>query len=154
MNMDSAKSIGIVYCGDAPDDVEFIKQYIHTLRDMGKQVKSLGFIHVKQLPPGLNGSKTYHYFDLKELNWYFKPSSEFIHSFVKEEFDLLLDFGLPAQQMPIMFISSMSKAKCKVGRYFEKYVNLYDVMIEAGNDKKLDYIVKTTHDYMMLLNKK
>jgi ABC-type molybdate transport system substrate-binding protein len=153
MNIDSAHTIGILYCGDNAADVERMKKYIHTLRDMGKQVKSLGFINVKEVPAGLNGSEMHQYFSLKELNWYGRPSSQFIHNFVKEEFDMLFDFGLPLQ-LPIMFITSMSKAKCKVGRYMEKYIDLYDVMIEADEKNKLDYVVKTTHDYMMLLNKK
>jgi hypothetical protein len=153
INIDTARTIGIVYCGDNPVDVEFMKGYIHKLRDMGKEVKSLGFIHIKELPAGLNGSPMHQYFALKELNWYFRPFSQFIHSFVNEDFDLLLDFGIPTQ-LPIMFISSMSKAKCKVGMYVEKYENIYDVMIEAAENKKLDYIVQTTHEYMMLLNKK
>lgn len=93
--MDSASTIGIVYCGDNPDDMEFIKNYIQTLRNLGKQVKSLGFIHVKELPLGLNGSMMHQYYALKELNWYFKPSSQFIDNFVNEEFDVLFDFGLP-----------------------------------------------------------
>jgi len=153
MNIDSAGSIGIIYCGDNPDDVELMKNYVQTLRNLGKQVKSLGFINVKELPLGLNGSMMHQYYALKELNWYFKPSSQFIDNFVSDEFDILMDFGIPLQ-LPITYISSMSKAKCKVGRYLEKYVDLYDVMIEADTTKSLDYVVKTTHDYMMLLNKK
>jgi hypothetical protein len=153
MNIDSATSIGILYCGDNPTDVELMKKYIHTLRDMNKQVKSLGFMHVKEVPPGLNGSPMHQYFSFKELNWYNKPSSEFIHNFVNEEFDILFNFGLPVQ-LPVMFINSMSKAKCKVGRYFEKYIGLFDVMIEADENKKMDYVVETTHNYMMKLNKK
>ena len=82
-----------------------------------------------------------------------KPSSQFINTFVNDEFDILMDFGLPAQ-LPIIFISSMSKAKCKVGRYMEKYTELYDVMLEIDETRKLDYAVDTTHNYMMLLNKK
>ena len=66
---------------------------------------------------------------------------------------MLFDFGIPLQ-LPVVFIASMSKAKCKVGRYFEKYTSLYDVMIEADDSQKLDYVNTTTHDYMMLLNKK
>jgi hypothetical protein len=153
MNVDTTKNIGILYCADDPIDVEWMKKYVHTLRDMGKQVKSLGFINVKDLPMGLNGSLQHHYFALKELNWYGKPSSEFIHNFVKDEFDVLFDFGM-SSQLPIMFITSMSNAKCKVGRYIEKYVELYDVMIETDGNKKLEDVVKTTHDYMMLINKK
>jgi hypothetical protein len=153
MNIDSANSIGILYCADNATDVELMKKYIHTLREMGKQVRSLGLINIKEVPAGLNGSEMHQYFSLKELNWYCKPSSQFIHNFVKEEFDMLFDFGLPAQ-LPILFVTSMSKAKCKVGRYFEKYIDLYDVMIEAGEDKKLDYVIGTTNDYMMSLNKK
>jgi len=153
MNIDSASFIGIIYCADNPDDVEFMKKYVHTLRNMGKQVKSLGFIHVKELPLGLNGSMMHQYYALKELNWYSKPSSQFIDNFVNDAFDILMDFGVPAQ-LPITYIASMSKAKCKVGRYIEKYVELYDVMIEADEGKKLDYVVNTTHNYMMLLNKK
>ncbi len=151
--MDAANTVGILYCGDNPDDVEFIKNYVQTLRNLGKQVKSLGFIHVKELPLGLNGSMMHQYYALKELNWYYKPSSQFIDNFVNDEFDILMDLGIP-EQLPIMYITSMSKAKCKVGRYMEKYVDFYDVMIEAGENKKLDYVVKTTHDYMMVLNKK
>lgn len=153
MNIDSAHSIGIIYCADEPGDVEFIKNYIQSIRNKGKQVKSLGFIHTKELPPDINGSIMHQYFALKELNWYFKPSSQFIDNFVNDEFDILMDFGL-SEQLPIMFISSMSKAKCKVGRYLKKYAELYDVMIEAGENKKLEYVVNTTHSYMMLLNKK
>jgi hypothetical protein len=153
MNIDTASNIGIIYCGDNPDDVELIKNHVQALRNMGKQVKSLGFIHVKEFPLGLNGSMMQQYFALKELNWYGKPSSQFINNFVNDEFDILFDFGLPTQ-LPIMFVSSMSKAKCKVGRYIEKYSDLYDIMIEADESKKLDYVVKTIHSYLMQLNKK
>jgi hypothetical protein len=153
MNIDKANTIGILYCGDSPDDVELIKNYVQTLRNLGKQVKSLGFINVKELPLGLNGSMMHQYYALKELNWYFKPSSQFIDNFVNDDFDILMDFGIPTQ-LPIMYITAMSKAKCKIGRYSGKYVDLYDVMIEAVDDKKLDYVVKTTHDYMMVLNKR
>lgn len=153
MNIDSAHTIGILYCGDNSADVEQMKKYIHTLRDMGKEVKSLGFINVKEVPSGLNGSAMHQYYSQKELNWYGKPSSQFIHNFVKEEFDILFDFDL-SSQLPILFLTSMSKAKCKVGKYLEKYVDLYDVMIEADETKKLDYVIETTHNYMMLLNKK
>ncbi len=51
-------------------------------------------------------------------------------------------------------ITSESKAKCKVGRYVEKYAELYDVMIEADENKKLEYVITTTHNFMMLRNKK
>jgi hypothetical protein len=153
MNIDSANTIGVLYCANNPVEVELMKNYIHSLRDMKKEVKSLGFLSVREVPLGLNGSVKHQYFSLKELNWYGKPSSQFIHNFVNEEFDILFDFGIPTQ-FPIMFIASMSKAKCKVGRYVEKYAELYDVMIEADENKKLDYVITITHDYMMLLNKK
>jgi hypothetical protein len=153
MNIDSANTIGILYCANNPVEVELMKKHIHTLRDMKKEVKSLGFLSVREVPLGLNGSVKHQYFSLKELNWYGKPSSQFIHNFVNEEFDILFDFGIPSQ-LPIMFITSISKAKCKVGRYVEKYAELYDVMIEADENKKLDYLITTTHNYMMLLNKK
>ncbi len=153
MNIDAANNIGIIYCADKPEEVELIKNYVQTLRNLGKQVKSLGFFNVKELPLGLNGSMMHQYYAMKELNWYFKPSSQFIDNFVNDEFDILMDFGAPTQ-LPIMYITSMSRAKCKIGKYLEKYVDFYDVMIEATENKKLDYVVQTTHDYMMVLNKK
>jgi hypothetical protein len=153
MNIDAANTIGILYCADKPDEVELIKNYVQSLRNLGKQVKSLGFINVKELPLGLNGSMMHQYYAMKELNWYFKPSSQFIDNFVNDDFDMLMDFGMPTQ-LPIIYITAMSKAKCKIGRYLEKYVDLYDVMIESVENEKLEYVVKTTHDYMMVLNKK
>jgi len=53
MNMDAATNVGIVYCGDNPNDVEFMKSYVQTLRNLGKQVKSLGLFTLRNFHLGL-----------------------------------------------------------------------------------------------------
>ena len=153
INIDSAKTIGIIYPADKQGDVDLVKKYSDMLRTSGKNVTTLGFMNVKELPLGLNGSMQHQYFSLKELNWYFKPSSIFIESFIKEPFDILMDFDI-SWQLPVTFICSQSVAKCKAGRYSVKYENLFDVMIDTGENQNLEYYVKNVYSYMHLVNRK
>jgi len=38
------------------------------------------------------------------------------------------------------------QSQMQVGRYEQKYVDFYDIMIESDESQKLEYVVKTTHD--------
>lgn len=153
MNIRDAKTIGIIYNVGDINEVEMVRKYIATLRDMGKKVRSIGYVPLKEMPGNVITSIDHQCFTLKNVNWYFKPAINFIGSFVQEEFDLLLDLNITSQ-LPLVFTAALSKAKCKVGRYSEKYLSIYDVMIEADEQKNLKYFIQNVDTYMDMLNKK
>jgi len=152
MNMKAAKTIGVLYNAGDINDVELVKKYITQLRDSGKKVRSMGYVALKELPGNIPTSIDQQCFTLKEVNWYYKPAISFIGNFVTEEFDLLLDLNIN-RQLPLTYIAALSKAKCKVGRYTNKWMSLYDVMIEVDKEKKMKYFLQNVDIYMEMLNK-
>jgi hypothetical protein len=152
MNLKDAKTVGILYDASNINDTDLVKKYIAYLRDSGKKVKSIGYLAVKELPNTIQISLDQQCLTLKEVNWYYKPAIGFIGNFVKEEYDLLLDLNI-SRQLPITYIAALSKAKCKVGRFTNKYMNLYDVMIEVDKEKTMKYFLQNVDIYMEMLNK-
>jgi hypothetical protein len=152
LNLKEAKSVGMIFSSDTQEDVELIKKYGKYLKDLGKKVEAIGYIKVKE--PSVNHGwwSGVPYITRKEINWYYKPNENLIHNFVKEEFDLLLDLNIN-DEMPLKFVSASSKAKCKVGKYGEKYLDIYDVMIETDSTKNLKYFLQNVDTYMEMLNK-
>ena len=153
MNLKEAKTIGVIFNAGDINEVELVKKYITYLRDMGKKVRSMGYVALKELPGNINTSIDHQCFTLQNVNWYYKPAIGFIGSFVEEEYDLLLDLNI-ARQLPLIYVAALSKAKCKVGRYSEKYMSIYDVMIETDDEKTLKYFLQNVDTYMEMLNKK
>jgi hypothetical protein len=153
MNLRAAKTVGIIYNVGDIKEVELVRKYITHLKDMGKKVRSIGYVPLKELPGNVTTSIDHQCFTLKNVNWYFKPAIGFIGSFVQEEYDVLLDLNI-STSLPLIFVAALSKAKCKVGRYSEKYLSIYDVMIEADEEKTLKYFLQNVDTYMEMLNKK
>lgn len=153
MNMDTAKSVGIIYNADNIEQVELVKEYIEFLRKKGKKVKSLGYVAQKELPGNIHTSIDQQCFTMKDINWYYKPATNIINSFVKEEYDILLDLNI-TDSLPLEFVTTLSMGKCKVGKYSKKNESLYDIMIDTGEEKSLKYFLKNIDTYMDMLNKK
>jgi len=115
-------------------------------------VKAIGFINVKEIDPNEVKWAGPHYITRKEISWFYKPAGEFISKFVEEPFDMLIDMNITGK-VPLLFVSASSKARCKVGRYDEKYLSIYDVMIETDETKSLKYFLKNVDTYMDMLDK-
>jgi hypothetical protein len=152
INMDRVKKIGIIYRADNTEDEENVMKYSEILRGRGKNVTTLGFFNAKEPAKNINESADRQYFAIKDTNWYFKPFSSYFETFMNEDFDLLLDFDI-YWQLSLLFICSQSAAKCKVGRYSEKFARMFDVMIETEDNKNLEYFIKNTDTYLQMLNK-
>lgn len=152
LSMRDAKTVGIVFSSDNAEDVELVKKYETYLKELGKTVKALGFINVKETDPNEVKWAGPLYITRKEINWFYKPDAQFISNFTKEPFDILLDMNIKGK-LPLMFVTALSKARCKVGKYDEKYLSLYDVMIETDETKNLKYFLRNVDTYMDMLNK-
>jgi len=150
LNMKDVKTVGILFEADNAEDIELIKKYDIYLTQLGKTVKTAGYIKRKDVVAYIWPEPLYISRD--EINWFYKPKENFIANFVKEPLDLLIDTNLKAR-LPLMFVTASSKARCKVGRYSEKYKGLYDVMIETDETNTLKYFLRNVDTYMDMLNK-
>ena len=151
-NFKEIKTVGILFDATKPEDFELVKRYVLYLREHRKIVKAMGFFTTKHIPDMAFSKLEYDFFSLKELNWFGKPSSVFMQNFMDEEYDLLIDLNTN-NLFPLKYMSALSKASFKVGKYRENDFGIYDMMIDSDDTKSLKYFLRQVDTYIIMLNK-
>ena len=151
-NLENAKTIGILFDSSDPEEFELVKRYVLYLKDWKKKVKAIGFFSQKKIPNLTYSKLEYDFFTLKELNWYHKPSNIYIRNFIHEETDVLIDLNIH-DRFPLKYISAMSKAKFKIGKYSDADKFIYDMMIETDKKQGMKYFLRQVDTYLQMVNK-
>ncbi len=152
LHFDRAKSIGLLFDPTEEADFELVKKFIKYIRDYKKQVKSIGFYNLKQVPSMQYSKLEYDFISQKELNWWYKPTEDFIPAFLEEEFDILINLSLK-NHFPITYMAALSRAKVKIGPAGEGNEKFYDIMIDVGEEQQLKFYLKQLDHYLNLINR-
>ena len=153
MNMQDAKTVGIVFDATDNSHFELVKKYITYLRDLKKRVKAIGYYDQKNTPAMAYSKLEYDFFCRKDLNWCNVPNNIYAKNFMDDKFDILLDLNLN-DLFPLRYISSLSKASLKVGKKSERNNSIFDMMIEAPEEKGLKYSLRNMDSYLSIINRK
>jgi len=135
------------------DDNQYQKALdtIKIFQDQKLRVQALGFIKQKNYPVYFQPRIFFNIFTLKDLNWYGKPSATSIYNFIKMDFDILIDIG-PNNEYTLQYMSGLSKAKFKVGRYHANNEPYYDLMINVDKKPGTKHYVEQVIYYLSLIN--
>jgi hypothetical protein len=132
--LSEAKSIGIIYNATEYISFEIVRDLVKQLSNNSISIKVLGYVESKKLIDQYLYRKGFDFFCKNDLNWYYKPVSTQTEDFINEPFDLLINLSLD-YQFPIHYISSVSKALFKTGRYSAMDDSL-DFMIDIEKEKE------------------
>jgi hypothetical protein len=133
-NFSDATNIGIIYNATQYISFEVIKDLVKLLSVNQAKVSVLGYVHSKKLIDHYLYRKGFDFFSKNDLNWYYKPNTTVTQKFLTENFDLLIDLSLE-DAYPIRYITSLSPATFKVGRYSPEDDSL-DFMIDIEKEKR------------------
>jgi hypothetical protein len=133
-NLQEARHIGIIYNATEYISFEIIKELVKKLSAPEVIVNVLGYVDSKKLIDHYLYRKGFDFISKNDLNWYYKPVSAIAEQFMAEPFDLLLNLSLD-NHFPIHYITSLSVASFKAGRYSPDDVTL-DFMIDIEKEKK------------------
>jgi hypothetical protein len=153
VNMQDAKTVGIVFDAMDAGNFDLVKKYITYLREMKKRVKAIGYYDQKNIPSMTYSKLEYDFFCQKDLTWYNSPSNIYVKNFIDDKFDILLDLNLN-DLFPLRYISTLSKANFKVGKKSDRNNSIFDLMIETDEKKGLKYFLKNIDTYLFIINKK
>jgi hypothetical protein len=150
-NLKDARRIGVLYTLDDVPEYETVSEFVSQLQHDHKEVKALGFVKNKNLVNRFLPKLSYDFFSNKDLNWFFKPLHSKVKDFIEKEFDILIDLSLK-DSLPLKFISGLSLAHCRVGRFSEANKLCYDIMIDLNKPMSLsEYILQIIH-YLTVIN--
>lgn len=145
-------TVGILFDATNPEDLELVKKYVVYLKEHRKKVQVVGFFNTKEIPSLTYSKLEYDFFANNEVNWFRKPTPAHIHNFVDVEYDLLIDLNIN-DHFPLRYISALSNAAFKVGKYSEKDKDVYDMMINMESGQTLKYFMRQIDTYIAMLNK-
>ncbi len=147
-----AKTIGVLFTAHTDDDIATALKYIDSLTGIGKVVEYIGFIGIKDYKKRFkNQEKDPHYIFESDFDFFHRPKRELIDRFYKNNFDLLISLNY-TNQFSLNYISSLSSARMRIGKFNMNTVNAYDFMIDDKGDSMISYIEQLNH-YLQLLKK-
>ena len=128
-NLQDAKRIGILYTLDEVPDYDRVSEFVSQLQGKHKEVKALGFVKNNNLIQRFLPKISYDFFSKRDLTWFYKPIHNQVRDFIEKEFDLLIDLSLH-DSFPLKYISGLSNALLRVGKFSEENTEYYDLMID------------------------
>lgn len=149
-NLESAKSIGILF--DMLDDKNHsvAKKFSEDLLQKGYKIETVGWIDADELPDFGVAQKILFYTN-KDVKWNGEPISEELSNFANKKFDLLFILT-ESDHISIKYLTHISKAACKVGSLTDNCEHL-DLMIDQGKNKSLDKLISESLKYLAIIKK-
>ena len=153
VSFNDAKKIGLLYDATEDSDYETVKQYVKALRTDHKEVSALGYVDKKELSRNQFAQLGLDFFTRKDLRWTMIPDSLEVKNFIREPFDILINLN-EGNCFPLNYITAMSKARFRIGRYNKNHIHNFDMMIEAGNSTSLSNFIKEADKYLRIITNK
>ena len=111
MNLDRAKSIGILFDANDLAKRKSILQYATQLKKIGKKVKLLGFIDIADQ----DAQFSFSFFSKKEISWANCPKGEQVTAFLANSYDLFININ-PSPNLISDFIAvAVNAGQIKTG---------------------------------------
>ena len=148
-SFESSKVIGVVFKTDTQSDFELVKRFLQFLNEQDNKVVALCYIDSKKVPDYYLLRKGFNFFSRGDLNLFFMPQTNFILDFMEKPFDMLIDLSTD-NNFPLHYISSLSKAKFKIGKQ-QKTRNCFDVMIDTSKQNSVESLIAQIKHYVPVL---
>lgn len=147
MTLDTAKEIGIIFYANSPDDTNVINQLANYLKEQKKKVNILAFYNSKKTALNFN----FPYFNKKDINWHFEPVSQNVTEFIQKKFDILINLVV-GDCPPLEYVSALSNAKFRMGKYENDKMYCADMMIDLGGKTDIAFLAEQVKRYLVMMN--
>lgn len=146
VNLNKAKSIGVLLDANDSSKIREVQDFCKKWTSESKQVTLLGFSSRKN-----KETVPINFFTEKDLNWLRLPKSSVGKHFLAQKFDVVIDTSSEKDTM-LTPIAALSRAKLRVGRYYEGKTNFYDVMFNISEGGKTPQFLNEVDYYLKTIN--
>lgn len=147
------RSVGVLFLLGDENEFKQLDKLIKKLIDQGKDVKMVGFFPEKIIPYFFIQKLKIDIFTKKDTNLLGFPKSEAVKEFIEQDFDILIDLTVD-DILSIDYISGMSRAGFKAGRYRDEMMKVFDLMIRKPQDMSFEAYINSMIGYISILNTK
>ncbi|MGL4596415.1 MAG: DUF6913 domain-containing protein [Bacteroidia bacterium] len=152
LNLEDAKTVGIIFEYTSAEEFELLRKYVNYLREMKKRVHAIGLFTTKELPQFNYSKVDFDFFGKKATNWIGKPADTTVQAFIDEERDILIDLNLN-NQFALHYIAAHAQAGFKIGRFVEDDDHVHDLLLDCPPEKGLKYFLRQVDTYLLKINR-
>ncbi len=145
----NAKTIGIIYNVGEEKDYLIITNFAGRLQNEIKEVRTLGWVNLKEPPHYCYPRLMFDYITKKNINWFNKPSGDKINDFIEKDFDILLNIDT-THNPALTYATALSKAKLKVGVFSEKNKDYFDLMISLEETPEIPKLLEQMMEHIAM----
>ncbi len=151
-NIREVKKVGLVWDASKTDDFICLTRFFQKMAELKTEVRILGYFPGKNLPDQYTAVRYLSILKREELNIFYHPVSTETNTFITNNFDVLIDLNFK-RLLPLQYISSLSKARFKVGLYESETKNTpFDLMMDLKSPVNIeDYLNHVLH-YLEMIN--
>ncbi len=151
VGFDKALEIGVLYDATNRNDCETVKHFVNYLIEERKKVLALGYINSKDSSEIVKAHLNYNYFDNKNLSKILIPQGKEIENFINTPYTILIDLTTkPCFQTK--YITTLSKARFKVGASGDYRDATCDLTISLTENKSMEYFIIQLKHYLKMIH--
>lgn len=150
-NLETAKTAGIIYEANNPQNGEVVKGFIELLKKEDIKAESIALFLSKNSPEMPISSVNNFYLTNKELGFFRIPYTEDAKRFMKKEYDILIDCNFE-KNFSLQYLSTLSKARFKVGPSGGYHQNVCDMIIVMKKPVKMNEFLEQVICYLKMIN--
>lgn len=148
VNYYQAKNIGLLADATRPESYKQVQQYAQKLKADGKKVRVLYYLTPSKERPSILED----HITGKQINLWYIPKGTIVEDFMKQPFDILLNL-CEKSNLPLEYISALSAAHYKTGRYIEDKTACFDLMVYLNEQKQVNHLINETDQLLKAINK-
>lgn len=147
VNYSRVKTMLILADASKADDAAYLKTCVKQFENNGIKVEALVYIKNIRKSPAV----MYDYITGKDINFFLMPKKERIEKYIAKRYDLVLNLYYE-DCVPLEYISALSAAQFRIGRYKEDRTFCYDFMLDTGKEKNLPHMVQQFNHYLKMID--
>jgi hypothetical protein len=151
-NFYNIRKIGLVWDASRPEEFIILTRFFQKMSELGKEVKIFGFFPGNGFPDQYTAIRYLTCLKKREVNFFYIPKNPEAESFASTEFDVLIDINFK-KHFPLLFVSSLSQAKLKVGLADSKpEQSPFDLMIAVKGPVNIESFLEQVVYYLEMIN--
>lgn len=152
INFNNIRTIGIVWDASVTEDFVKLARFHQKMSEQNKKVTILGYYPGKTLPDQYVAVRFMTCLKKNETDFLYRPVSQEAHSFIKTNFDVLIDINFK-KQFPLVYIISLSHSSLRVGLADSNPESSpFDLMISLKNPVNTESYLGQVIHYLEMIN--
>jgi len=145
-----AKSVLLFFTSEGNQKIALVKGLQNKMEKEGKKVACLYLLLKDDDKPDVHMDEGMERLTPEDFTLFGQIEKPEVKKLLNEDFDYIMHVDMTSSIYSDL-VMSKTKAKCRIGRYFDDHEKQYDLMIKLSDEKKINFLIDQIYHYTKAL---